>query len=847
MWVKCLDRHAADSVMPITPPPLPLRPFSRPALVLAMALAVGIVLAARFSSLPFGVWAGLLTAAIGVALIAGFISRRRLVSLKRLTLAIVVGFAATSVGGLRMSVWQHLLENDITFLAAAAEAHEDSTGEATITLWGHIDKPPESLTYGTRFVLAVDSAARSAGSQIVRGRVQVLLGKSRYGASAVFPELHTGDRVEVTGDLRPVPQKRNPADFDYGAFLQRRGIHGTMGIYEAGAIAFLGSDAGPMDALVTTSRRHVRRSIHRFVRGEGNRAVLFALILADRRGIDSETLTTFVETGLMHLLAVSGLHVLLVGLLLYQLLKPVLGRLRLSWKHIEFTRAAFTLILLLFYLLITGGTVSVQRAFIMTAVWIGATLLQRQSDALNTLGVAAVIILLIRPAALFDVGFQLSFAAVGALVTLTPLMNHRIPEAWQRQPVVRWVLSMTVVSIAATLGTAPVLLYHFGRVPLAGLLLNLAAIPATAVALFGGLFTVVFAWFPVVADTFAAVAELGAAGLLITSRTGAQHLGWALVEGFVREGWLVMSMVLGLGALALWKRPRTRWVLVAGGLSCLAVSLWMGVARGDAIPHLDVIFLDVGQGDATLISLPNGRHLLVDAGLRDPYTDQGMRTVLPHLRRYGIRRLDAVVLTHADADHYGGVFSVMEEVEVGQLIYNGHQKENSFWLSVLHTADSLGVPLHIVQAGDTLALDPNVRIRILHPTETPAPFEDGNDASVVLYLEYGATSFLLTGDVEALGESEMVARYGNLLAANVVKVAHHGSRTSSTEAFVQAASDSSTVYAIISVARRNRYGLPNEEPLAHWQATSAEVLQTSREGAVWLRSDGERIERVHWR
>ena len=832
--------------MPITPPPPPLRPFSRPALVLATAMGMGIVLASRLSSLPFGVWAGLLLGAIVVALVAGFVSRKRIVSLQRLTLAIVVGLAAMSVGGLRMSVWQHLPENDITFLAKAAEVHEDSTGEATVTLWGHVDKPPESLTYGTRFVLSVDSAARSGGSRAVRGQVQVLLGKSRYGESAVFPELHTGDRVEVTGDLRPIPRKRNPADFDYGSYLQRRGIHGTMGVYEAGAIAFLGSDAGPIDDLVTATRRHVRRSVRQFVRGEENHAVLFALILADRRGIDSETRTTFAETGLMHLLAVSGLHVLLVGLLLYQLLKPVLARLRLSWKQVEFTRAAFTLVVLLLYLLITGGTVSVQRAFIMTAVWIGATLLQRQADALNTLGVAAVIILIIRPAALFDVGFQLSFAAVGALVTLTPLMNYRIPEAWQRQPV-NWVLSMTAVSIAATLGTAPVLLYHFGRVPLAGLLLNLAAIPATAVALFGGLFTVVFAWLPLVADAFAAVAELGAGGLLVTSRTGAQHLGWAIVEGFVREGWLVVSMVLGLGALAMWKRPRTRWALLAGGLTCLTVSLWIGVARGDAIPHLDVVFLDVGQGDATLISLPNGRHVLVDAGLRDPYTDQGMRTVLPHLRRYGIRRLDAVVLTHADADHYGGVFSVLEEVEVGQFIYNGHQKENPFWLSALHAADSLGVPQRIVLAGDTLALDPNVRIRVLNPSETPEPFEDGNDASIVLRLEYGATSFLLTGDVEAFGESELVGRYGNLLAANVVKVAHHGSRTSSTEAFVEAASDSSTAYAIISVARRNRYGFPNEQPLARWQATSATVLQTAHEGAVWLRSNGEGIERVRWR
>ncbi len=842
----CLVGGYAKSVMPITPPQPPLRPFSRPALVLAMALGVGIVLAQQLNRLSFGVWAATMVSTTVLAFVVERVSRDRIVSLKQLGLAIIAVVAMVTAGGLRMSAWQDLPTNDISIVADAAEAHEDSTGEATITLWGYVTEPPENLDYGTRFVLAVDYAARLGDSQNVRGRVQVLLGKSRYGESAVFPELHTGDRVELTGDLRPVPRKRNPADFDYGAYLERSGIGGTVGIYDEGAIAFLGSDAGLIDELVTESRRHVRRNIQRFVRGESNQAVLFALILADRRGIDSETRETFAETGLMHLLAVSGLHVLLVGLLLYRLLKPVLGRFRLSWTQVELTRAIVTLAVLLLYLLVTGGTISVQRAFIMTAVWIGATLLQRQADALNTLGVAGVIILLIRPAALFDVGFQLSFAAVGALVTITQRMSSHLPGSWQRRPVVRWVSNMTIVSVAATLGTAPVLLYHFGRVPLAGLLLNLVAIPATAVALLGGLFTVLFAWIPFAADAFAAVAELGSATLLMTSQTGAQYLGWALVGGFVREGWLVMSLVLCLGAFALWARPRARWTLFAGALVTLSISLWLGVARRVAIPQLDVVFLDVGQGDATLISLPNGHHVLVDAGFHDPYTDQGRRTVLPHLRRYGIRSLDAIVLTHADADHYGGVFTVMEDVEVQSLVYNGHQKKNELWQAALHVADSLGVPQRIVRAGDVLDLDPRVRIRVLHPASTPGPSEDGNDASVVLRLEYGSTSFLLTGDVEAYGEAELVGRYGDLLAGTVVKVAHHGSRTSSTEAFVDAATDSSTAYAVVSVARRNRYGLPNEEPLSRWEAASADVLQTALEGAIWLRSDGERIERVQW-
>lgn len=809
-------------------------------------MGVGIAFGQHFPLLLFGFWICALLVAASLSIVVVWLTRNRIVSLRRLAFAVSVGLACLAVGGLRMSAWQEVASNDVVHLADVAEAHEDSTGDATITLWGRVDEPPEDLEYGTRFILAVDSAARTSSSQAVAGRVQILLGKSRYGESAVFPELRLGDRIEVSGDLRSVPRKRNPADFDYGAYLLRRGVGGTMSIYEAGGIAFLGAEAGPIDDLVSASRRHVRKSIHRFVRNEDNQAVLFALILADRRGIDTETRATFAETGLMHLLAVSGLHVLLVGLLLYQLLKPILGRLRFSWWQAEVIRAVITLAVLLLYLLVTGGTVSVQRAFIMTAVWISATLLQRQTDALNTLGVAAAIILLLRPAALFDVGFQLSFAAVGALVTLTPLMSSHLPETWRRRSPVRWALNMTVVSIAATLGTAPVLLYHFGRVPLAGLVLNLAAIPATAVALFGGLFTVLLAWAHPLADAFAAVAELGSAGLLMASRTGAQHLGWAIVNGFIREGWMVWSMVLGLGALALWKRSRTRWALVICAFSCFASSLWLGIAREDTAPELDVVFLDVGQGDATLIGLPNGRHLLVDAGIRDPYTDQGARTVLPHLRRYGIKRLDAVVLTHADADHYGGVFSLLDEIEIGTLVHNGHQKENEFWQAVLHRADSLHLSQRMVHAGDTLALDPSVRVRVLHPANPPESWEDGNDGSVVLRLEYGTTSFLLTGDVEVYGEQEILSRYEDLIASTVVKVAHHGSRTSSSAIFVDAASDSSTTHAVVSVARRNRYGLPNDEPLARWNSTNANVLQTALEGAIWFRSDGQRIERVDW-
>jgi competence protein ComEC len=402
-------------------------------------------------------------------------------------------------------------------------------------------------------------------------------------------------------------------------------------------------------------------------------------------------------------------------------------------------------------------------------------------------------------------------------------------------------------TVAATLGTAPLVLYHFGQLPLSGLALNLAAIPLTAGVLLAGLLCVLAAPLPLAADAFAAVTEWTCAGLLAVGREGDARLGWSLVEGYVRDPWLMAALVLALLAFALARRPRARWGLSAAGLGCCVLSVWAAVFRGDARPYLDAVFFDVGQGDAALLSLPGGGHVLVDAGLRVPYADWGERVVVPHLRRFGVRHLDALVLTHPHADHIGGARAVLEAVPVGRLVHAGPEEGGALWQALLHLADSLGVPQQVVRAGDTLALDPAVRLRVLSPDGPPPPWLGPNEGSVVLRVEHGAASFLLTGDAEAGAEAVLAARYGGALASTVVKVGHHGSRTSSTAPFVAAAADPGTAFAVVSVARRNRYGLPDEEPLGRWTAAGADVLLTAEEGAVWLRSDGQCVRRVDWR
>ena len=806
--------------------------------MLAGSFAAGTGAASLVPDVPLAVWIGLVGGAALATGGAGWWRGRRLVSLAPALLTLGIGVAVVALGGARFALWRVVPPNDLAHLAALADSD--------LTLEGRVAEHAATTERGIRFVLDADTARGDRAAHAVSGRVQVALWQPRDSAAPriTYPDLQAGDRVRLRGTLGPLRPRRNPADFDYGAWLARRGIRATFAASDSGAVAVLARDAGPLDRLANATRQHVRRSLHRHVPDAEARAVLAALLLADRSRIDAATREAFAATGLMHLLAISGLHVLLVGLGLYGFLKPVLHRLGWSWQRVEIVRAAVTLALLGLYVLATGAPASAVRALVMAAVLIVGTAAERAPNTLNALGVAALVLLLARPTFLFDAGFQLSFAAVGGIVLLVPVLERAVPVRWTANRVGRWAVNGTLVSLAATLGTMPVLLWHFGRVALAGLALNLVAIPATALTLGSGLVTVAVAAVPGLANVTGAAAELGARVLLQVSRSGAEWMAWSEVGGYVRSPWTVAALAAGLATLALAPRPRSRWRMLGVTVALAGLAAWQPVLRGAHAPALDVLFFDVGQGDAALLRLPNGRTVLVDAGVRDPYTDQGERTLLPHLAWAGIERLDAAVVSHPHADHLGGLPAVLREIRLAHIIHNGHSYGSRLFAETDSLLRAHTVRSRAVTAGDTLRLDPAVHIQILAPTHAPGPGDEANEGSVVLRVTYGDTSFLLTGDAEAAAEQDLVARYGKALRSDVVKVAHHGSRTSSTPAFVEAAD---AQIAVVSVARRNRYGLPDAPVLDRWHAAGAEVLQTWETGAVWFRSDGHAVERVDWR
>jgi len=313
----------------------------------------------------------------------------------------------------------------------------------------------------------------------------------------------------------------------------------------------------------------------------------------------------------------------------------------------------------------------------------------------------------------------------------------------------------------------------------------------------------------------------------------------------VNDPLLLLTLLTGTLLVAHGHHPRRRWMLVTFTLLLVTVYIWKTNLKAGP-PSLEVVFFDVGQGDAALVAFPNGQHLLVDTGPRSPYGDAGSSVIVPHLRRHGIDQLDAVLISHPDRDHLGGLPSILRSVPVGRVVMHAPTEGSGLTDEASALIDSLKVPQQEAFAGDTLLVDRTALVHILGPPPNSFHTHGRNDASIVMQIAYGDHEFLFLGDVEEMGEYRVAQSWGFLLRSEVVKVAHHGSATSSTPTLVEWAACSSGM-ALISAGRKNPFGHPNRKVVDRWKEAGMNVMTTAEEGAVWIRSDGKLLERVPWR
>jgi competence protein ComEC len=728
---------------------------------------------------------------------------------------------------------------------------------------------PSTLAEGReQFVVELEPGARA--------RVSVYL---REGETA--PALRYGERVEVEARVREPRNFGNPGAFDYASYLRRREIFWLASASGASAIRRLPGSCGEWwRAAVFRLREHaLQRADRLWPSGGYVRGLMKATLLGDDSQLERVWVDEFRRTGTYHAIVISGAHVGALSAALFLLLcwTPRAGR---GWAVVA---------TVWLYALVTGGAPPVVRSALGLTLFLLCRAVYREPRWLNLLALAALCFLIPDPEVLFDASFQLTFLAVLLLTLLAgPLVEQwagwrsralrglgetrwdprqepragqfrvearllgetlhhaaRLPLGWSL-PLVEyaargllWLGGGVAASAVMQIGFALPMAIFFHRVSFTGLAANLAVLLPMGGVVPLGLAALV---------TGSSAAAAGAAWLLTLSRNLVAFLDrW---EPRLRipdpPWWLAVLCVLLLVALAAAKAwPWPRRILSAGLLAALAVVVWHPFAPRQTAGQLELTAIDVGHGDALLVALPRGGFVLVDTGGlpvfgggRRPRLDIGEEVVSTYLWTRSIRRLDAIAVTHADDDHAGGLRALLDNFAVGEL-WTGVMPRQGEWAALEQAAAARGIPVRRPVQGDILERG-GARFEVVWPPPgMPAPTErDFNNGSLTLRLTYGKRAFLLAGDLERRAEQELVAS-GLPVQADVLKVAHHGSRTSSTAALLDAVRPS---LALISTGYRSVYGHPHPDVLARLRQRGMAVLRTDLHGLLTVRTDGQSLD-----
>ena len=695
-------------------------------------------------------------------------------------------------------------------------------GTTGVVLRGQVVAAPEMTDTGRRLRLAARELVSDGVARPVAGLV--------YVQARRYPAGGYGATVELSGDL-VAPDRMGSAG--YAAYLARQHVYSAMPYPR---VTVLAADGGsPIRRALLPARDRGRAALAAVLPGP-QAALLGGILLGDDSGLPQATVDAFRATGMTHIIAISGFNIALVIALLDRLTTPLLPRR---------TAALAIMACLLLYTLLVGAAASVVRAALMgVAYLIGLRLLGRQTFAPAALFVAAFLMTLLDPQTLWDVGFQLSFAATLGLMLYATAWTRRVQQGVEAalspaagRSARRLLGEGLIVTLPAQVLTVPLLLYHFGQLSLASLPANLLVLPAQpAVMLSGGVALLGGLVWPALGRVVAWPAWLFLTYTLAVIEWLATA-PWASLPLRLSWGGLlaVYAVIGGLTALAARERPRRAaaerlrahpglsGLLVSAGVVVALAVVWL-MQRPDG--RLHVAFLDVGQGDAILIQSPAGPQVLIDGGRYPSVVLDELAEQLP----FWDHSLDLVIATHPDDDHVAGLPDVVVRYDVAQLITNGAPADDAPAYAALLAG---GAAVHVAQAGETIDLGDGARLDIL----SAGGAAGGNDASIVARLTYGRFSLLLTGDAEAATETALLTG-GRPLTSLVLKAGHHGANTSSGEAFLRAVAPQAIV---ISVGADNRYGHPAPAMLARAAAVGATVLRTDEVGTIEVSSDGARV------
>jgi len=774
---------------------------------------------------------------------------------------------------------------------------------APVLLEGRVISTPQRIDYGLQFDLEAQRAGSGDQNQSVGGKVRLRLQTHEdpeLSSAAGLPDLHYGDSIRVLARLRRPRTYQNPGSFDF-----RRRMASIEDLYWVGTIKNpslieklprLGSHR--VSTFLERTRQRLLGSIDRLYppwSAQGRYgAVLKAILWGDRSSLDSETIENFRKTGLYHLLVIAGLHVGLLALLAGFLLRPLpLG---------QTAKSALVLVFLLAYVSLVELRAPTLRATIMISAYLLARLVDRERSGLNAVGLAALLLLLSRPAWLFESGFQFSFSAALLIVGLAVPILERTTEPyrralwrlgdekfddalapqqaqfrldlratidwlsavagfWKRHPdlaaatvtapvrAVLWVVNILLFSAILQLGLVLPMVEVFHRVTFAGVALNAVAVPVMTLLLALAVPTVVLGTLAPALALWPAKALAAVLATLFFFTDWQRLPGWLSFRVPGPPLWVACGFALSVvvAGCALGRLRRTFWAAPTAAAIFLALIAVHPFPPRLPSGILEVTALDCGQGDALFLVLPDRTTMLMDAGGSRLHSsregafqrgrwDPGEDIVSPYLWSRGIRRIDILVLSHAHEDHLGGFAAVVENFEIGEF-WHGENGASASYQALLDRLEQRRIPIRTLARGDRMARG-GASVRVLWPPPGPQTLLlPPNDESLVMQISDGSASILLPGDVSRKVEKELLAS-ASPLQSQVLKVAHHGSKSASGAEFLAQVAPR---IALITSEYRGPGNLPNPEILDRLRAAGARVFRTDLDGAITVEMKGSSL------
>jgi competence protein ComEC len=773
-----------------------------PLFAFAISLSIGILIAQLSDSLPF-----VLFTAIAVVLLT-FIYLYRFPKQKFLIIGLTVFYMIGSI-------------ESICALKINQSRFNEYNGKL-IYIQGTLDSEPDIRDTKINYIIEVESVTLNGTTHNQSGKILLSTLKSETGGI-----LQYGSKIRFQCQLNLPSGRRNPGGFDYNKYLAKSGISATA-FTKSYNIEILEATSGNILKRVGLSLRHsivnvIDRSLPKEQAG-----LLNGMLIGYTDGLSEDVQNAFSDSGLSHIMAVSGANVAFIIIPLIFLFK----KLRFNQKASNI----FIMFVLLLFVFITGFSPAVLRAVLMGELMLVGRLIRRETDIFSSIALAAIILLVSNPFNLFDIGFQLSFAATLSLVLFYNNLKRML--SCKFIPVV--IVDVLAATLAAQIGTIPITAFYFNKISLISFVSNIFVVSVVEIITILGCIMAILGHLSITLSQFIGYINYNFLSFVLFVTKTSSRVPFAVLK-VVTPSFLAITTFYAASIFMLWYKPLVNLKLKKRYYAVALCTIVILMLLGNFWPrNLEIAFIDVGEGDSTLIRTSSGKTVLIDGGggsKTDASSNAGESTVIPFLLDYGVSRIDVVIATHGHDDHIKGLVPIIKDIDVGILVVPdiSEMKELEPLMDLAHKKN---ISVKKCDIGESIELDKETKLNVLHPYKGLEIDKSSlNNGSLVLKLVYKNTSVLFTGDIQKEIEDQLIKEKADL-AADVIKIAHHGSAYSTTIDFIQLVKPSA---AIISVGRNN-FGHPSPDILQRLKGKGIQIFRTDESGGVILSTNGEKIE-----